>query len=84
MSRSGLERFLFRFDKEPARQAAFKAGSAESFDGFDLDEDERRVLLARDVATLYEWGIHPLLIRNFAGTLGVKYVDEYRKRGLQS
>lgn len=84
MSRSGLEAFLFRFDKDPPRQEAFKAGSLACFDGFELDESERRVLLARDVATLYEWGLHPLLIRNFAGTLGVKYVNEYRKRGLES
>ncbi|MBM0104918.1 hypothetical protein JM946_09165 [Steroidobacter sp. S1-65] len=83
MSRSGLEGFLFRFDKEPARQEAFKANDASCFDGFDLDQRERDVLIARDVATLYEWGLHPLLIRNFAGTLGVKYVLEYRKRGLQ-
>lgn len=82
MSRSGLDRFLFRFDKEPARQEAFKAGSLAGFEGFDLDERERQVLLERDVATLYEWGVHPLLIRNFAGTLGIKYVEEYRKRGL--
>lgn len=82
MSRSGLEKFLFRFDKEPARQAALKAGDEGCFDGFELDDTERGVLLARDVATLYEWGLHPLLIRNFAGTLGVKYVQEYRNRGL--
>lgn len=84
MSRSSLEAFLFRFDKDPARQDALKAGSAACFDGFELDESERRILMARDVATLYEWGIHPLLIRNFAGTLGVKYVAEYRKRGLET
>jgi hypothetical protein len=83
MSRSGLEGFLFRFDKELARQEALKAGDPACFEGFELDATERGVLLARDVATLYEWGLHPLLIRNFAGTLGVKYVQEYRKRGLQ-
>ena len=82
MSRSGVERFLFHFDKDPIRQAAFKAGLTQAFDGFDLDENEKHVLLERDVATLYQWGVHPLLIRNFSGTLGIKYVDEYRKRGL--
>jgi hypothetical protein len=84
MSRAGLESFLFRFDKEPARQAQFKAGSPASFEGFELDDTERQVLLAGDVATLYEWGIHPLLIRNFAATLRINYVEEYRKRGLQA
>lgn len=82
MSRADLERFLFRFDKEPQRQEAFRRGSPTGLDGFELDERERRVLLERDIATLYEWGIHPLLIRNFAGTLGINYVEEYRKRGL--
>ena len=84
MSRSGLERFLFRFDKESALREAFEAGREEGFAGCDLDADERRALATRDVATLYEWGVHPLLIRNFAGTLGIKYVAEYRKRGLTS
>ena len=82
MSRTGLEKFLFRFDKEPARQALFKAGDPGAFDGFDLDDAERAVLSARDVATLFEWGVHVLLIRNFAGTLGIKYVAEYAKRGI--
>jgi len=82
MSRSGLEKFLYRFDKEPARQVALKAGLEQAFTDFDLDEIERRTLAAADVATLYEWGVHPLLIRNFAGTLRIKYVDEYKKRGL--
>ena len=82
MSRSGLEKFLYGFDKDPARQAAFKAGSDQAFAGFDLDDNERSTLAATDVATLYQWGVHPLLIRNFAGTLGIKYAEEYRKRGL--
>ncbi|WP_299450991.1 hypothetical protein [uncultured Pigmentiphaga sp.] len=82
MSRSGLERYLFRFDKEPALRAAFEAGAAEAFEGYRLDEEEKRVLCERDLATLYEWGVHPLLIRNFAGTLGLNYVQAYRERGL--
>lgn len=82
MSRRDLERFLFRFDKEPDLQAAFAEEPAKAFTAYDLSEDEKTVLAARDVATLYEWGLHPLLVRNFAGTLGVRYVGEYRRRGL--
>jgi hypothetical protein len=82
MSRSGLEKFLYRFDKEPPLQVALKAGSPEAFAGFELDDTECSTLAAGDVATLYQWGVHPLLIRNFAGTLGIKYVAEYKKRGL--
>lgn len=83
MSRASLEKFLYSFDKEPQRQAAYRSGAGSVFDGFELTEEEQRALLNADVATLYQWGIHPLLIRNFAGTLGVGYVSEYRKRGLK-
>ncbi|MDX3906299.1 MAG: alpha/beta fold hydrolase [Pigmentiphaga sp.] len=82
MSRHALEKFLFRFDKEPALQAALQAGTDAVFQGYELEEHERRVLRERDLATLYEWGVHPLLIRNFAGTLGLNYVQAYRARGL--
>ena len=83
MSRSGLEKFLFRFDKDPARQAAWRAGLDTAFDGFDLDAAELRVLAAGDLATLYQWGVHPLLIRNFSGTIGIRYIDAYAERGLK-
>lgn len=82
MSRSGLERYLFRFDKEPGLQAALKADAEDAFQGYALSEEEQRALRGRDLATLYEWGVHPLLIRNFAGTLGLNYVQAYRARGL--
>lgn len=83
MSRSSLERFLFRFDKEPSLQAALKEQQQSTFEGFDLIESERQVLLDKDAATLYEWGVHPLLIRNFCGTLGLKYTELYNERGIR-
>ena len=83
MSRSGLEKFLYRFDKEPLRQDLFEARSDAVFDGFDLTEQEIAVLWARDVATLYEWGLHPLLIRNYGAKVGVRYQDEYAARGIR-
>lgn len=83
MSRSGLEKFLYRFDKEPALLAEWRAGSGKAFVGFDLDADELRVLAEGDLATLYQWGVHPLLIRNFSGTIGIRYIDAYAERGLK-
>jgi hypothetical protein len=83
VSRAGIEKFLFRFDKEPARQSAFAAAQEEAFDGVELDAEEKNALTGKDLATLYRWGIHPLLIRNFAGTLGLKYVDLYRAGGIE-
>lgn len=82
MSRAGLEKYLYRYDKEPERQALFEAGSPDAFAGFDLTAEEIKVLADRDVATLFQWGLHPLLIRNFGASVGVRYVDEYARRGI--
>lgn len=82
MSRTDLEKFLYLFDKEPERQTALKEGREEAFEGLQLNSQEKEVLQKQDVATLYEWGLHPLLVRNFSGTLKIRYVDEYKKRGL--
>lgn len=84
MNRHALERFLFAFDKRPALVAAFRADARQALQGQGLSAEEQEVLARQDVATLYGWGVHPLLIRNFAGTLGVRYVAAYRERGLQA
>lgn len=78
MSRAALDRYLFRFDKEPVLQAARVQGD---FGGYDLDADEQRAVLDGDLATLLEWGVHPLLIRNFGAVIGIRYVDAYTARG---
>lgn len=78
MTRAALDRYLFRFDKEPTLQAARAEGDLA---GYDLDADERRVVMDGDLATLLEWGVHPLLIRNFGAVIGIKYIDAYAARG---
>jgi len=84
MTRAALDRFLFRFDKDAALQAAFAADPQAALEGLGLDADERAAVAAKDLATLYQWGVHPLLVRNFGATVGVKYVDAYAERGLTS
>lgn len=83
MNRHALERFLFDFDKSAALQSALRDNAEATFHGYELTAGEKAAIFAKDVATLYEWGIHPLLVRNFAGTVGVRYVAEYAKRGLK-
>ncbi len=83
MSKGAVEKFLFRFDKDAGRAEAWKTRSRDLFEGYDLSEGEKNILLTGDLATLYEQGIHPLLIRNFGATIGVRYVDAYAERGLK-
>lgn len=49
---------------------------------FELTERERAAIRDVDVVALFEWGVHPNLIRNLAGVWGVNYVERYRAAGL--
>jgi hypothetical protein len=49
---------------------------------FNLTDRERAAIRDGDVAQLFMWGIHPNLIRNFAGAWGINYVERYRAAGL--
>lgn len=82
MRRRALEAFLYRFDKDPALQAAFVADPVAALAGHGLGDDEVDVMTRRDVVQLWHWQLHPLLIRNFSGTLKVDYLAAYRRAGL--
>ena len=84
MSKRGVEKFLYRFDKDEALTAAFKADPKAALNDLELEPTECDAIAARDVATLYKWGVHPLLIRNFAGALGVDYVAQYKAAGIEA
>ena len=49
---------------------------------FRLDPDETSLIAEADIVGMYRRGIHPNLIRAFAGTWGIDYVAEYRRAGL--
>jgi len=83
MSRRGLEKFMFRFDKDAELQQALATDPAKAFAGFELDEAERAALAACDVPALYRWGLHPLLIRNYAAMRKVDYVAAYKAAGIE-
>ena len=63
---------LRRLDEDPDGLAA----------EYGLSAEERDALVHRDVVTLHRRGVHALLIRNFAGFLGIDYVEAFRKAGL--
>lgn len=82
MSKAGIQRFLYQFDKNPDLQDAFERFTDKSLDAFELDANERNALATRDVATLYRWGLHPVLIRNFSGTLKMNLPQAYKDGGI--
>jgi hypothetical protein len=84
MRRRGVEKFLHRYDKDPDLQRRFaedpKAVQAE----FGLSDDERDVLARHDIVQLHRWGLHALLIRNFAGFLKIDYVALFQRAGIRA
>ena len=83
MRRRSLERFLFRIDKDRELQERFQTDPERALQPFALSAEEVAVLKARDVAQLWHWQLHPLLIRNFAGTFKIDYVAQYRQAGVK-
>jgi hypothetical protein len=48
--------------RDHAFRAAMQADPAKAIERFDLTEDERKALLAGDVATLYRMGVNAFLM----------------------
>jgi hypothetical protein len=65
MSLYALQKLIRDVNRKPnCREAFFK--SPETFaDGYELAEDEKRALVARDITALYAMGVHGLLLRPF-------------------
>jgi Aromatic-ring-opening dioxygenase LigAB, LigA subunit len=81
-SRRALERLLSRFDKDESLRAELETRPQNVADRFGLAPDELAAVLERNVVQLYHWGVHALLIRNFAGFNGIDLATAYRDAGL--
>ena len=49
-----------------------------STDGYDLTDDERKILEAKDVGGIYSMGVHPVIINGYCRAMGYKRAD-YRR-----
>jgi hypothetical protein len=48
----------------------------------ELEPHEAELIERGDVAGMYRYGVHPNLVRNFAGMFRIDYVARYREAGL--
>jgi hypothetical protein len=83
MSSWERDRTVYRLYTDDALLAAYRIDPPSALAGLDLTPREAAMIATCDVAALYLDGVHPNLIRNFAATVGVDYVDGYRKAGLR-
>jgi hypothetical protein len=80
--RRALERLLARFDKDANLRSELETRPQAVAERFGLEQDELAAVLERNVVQFYNWGVHALLIRNFAGFSGIDLAAAYRSAGL--
>ncbi len=71
MSLHGLHSFMYRLKNDDTIQQHFKQRADAAFAGFELTEAEIRALREGDVASLYQMGVHPLLLVPFSRYAGI-------------
>lgn len=74
MSTYQVNLFARRVIKDPEFRELIERDPAAAADQFQLSEEERRALLAADVARLYELGAHDYLLMSL-GRFGVLGLD---------
>jgi hypothetical protein len=65
MSLYQVQKFLYEVNQNPERRADYRADAAKFAERFELSEEEKAALLSVDIRRLYQFGVHPLLLRPF-------------------
>ncbi len=76
-----LEQYLFRLKNDPAMQAEFQAAPERHLAAQPLDDASRAALLNKDIAALWELGVHPMLMApmsRFFGLTAAEYLERLR------
>lgn len=77
MSLHVVEKLLHELNRDPGRAARFREDPAAELDGRDLTQEERRMIMERDVLALYRHGVHPLLLAPASRFFGLSQ-DDFR------
>src|SRR5262249_15211569 len=75
MSLYEVQKLLFHVNREPKVLNRFLGERKTLITEYRLTEEEQRALLETDFRSLYEMGVHSLLLGPLAATLGVSFPD---------
>jgi hypothetical protein len=75
MSLYEVQKLLFHVNREPKILDRFQHERETLIAEYRLTKEERRALLDVDFRSLYEMGVHSLLLGPLAATLGVSFPD---------
>ena len=75
MSRYQLQKLCRAVNREPAARARYLEDREGFIAEFELSAPEKRAVIELDIDKLYDFGVHPLLLRPFTIINGVSQDD---------
>ena len=68
-----LQKFLYQLNRDPAVQRRFHDDLEGLLGEYDLTDEERNALRARDVGLLYVFGVNGQILMHYAAMLGLEW-----------
>ena len=65
MSLYQIQKLMYEVNRNPERREAYRKDKAAFAARYDLTADERDAVTQLDIRRLYQFGVHPLLLRPF-------------------
>jgi hypothetical protein len=65
MSLYQLQKLIYEVNRNPGRRDAYRADKAGFVTCYELTAEEQQAIIELDVRKLYQFGVHPLLLRPF-------------------
>jgi hypothetical protein len=86
MSLYQLSKVLYVLNRDEAAKDKWRQDPAAFFDGFVLDDEERKALLDHDIGLLYVLGVNGQILMHFAALCGIAWADYLRlmREGVQT
>ena len=60
-----LQKLIYEVNRNPERRDTYRADKAGFVAGYELTPEEQQAIIELDVRKLYQFGVHPLLLRPF-------------------
>ena len=77
-----MQKFLYQLNRDPAVQRRFRDDLEGLLGEYDLTEEERAAIRARDVGLLYVFGVNGQILMHYAALVGLEwneYLEALRK-----
>ena len=76
MSLYYVQKFLYQLNRDPAVQRRFREDLEGLLSEYDLSEEERAAIRARDVGLLYVLGVNGQILMHYGALIGLEW-NEY-------